>query len=83
MNTVVLKWLLTVLAVTSMVTHATANEKIAVIFSGPTVDAESRDELADMMRSRGLQVVFVGTGQTTRELLGRAAVYVVPGGEER
>ena len=59
-----------------------AATKLALIFDGPTIDADSRDRLADLIRGQGLRVRFVRPTESTPQLLKHAAVYVVPGGED-
>ena len=57
-------------------------KEIAVLFNGPTICEGCGDNIASDLRRRHYKVIKVGAGQTTPQLLAKASVYVVPGGED-
>ena len=66
-------------ATTSFAEHP---KNLAVIFNGPTICKGCETALGKVMRKRGLQVKYVHPGESKPELLSRAAIYMVPGGED-
>ncbi len=64
-------------------TQAFADTKnLAVIFNGPTICGGCESSLGKIMRKRGFEVKYVHPGETTPKLLAKAAIYLVPGGED-
>jgi hypothetical protein len=61
---------------------AASKKTLAVIFNGPTICDDCASLLGTVLKKRGLRVQYVKPGETTAELLSKALIYVVPGGED-